>query len=140
MAEAYDPHKRPEDVGSESPASEEAKEQGRTGHSGGPREAKPGGKSHQPAQTSGRRPTRHEQPPTERKSFSPEESPSAQGDGEPSPETLKKRQAQRGIAPRSGSHSAHGERTEEEGRKGPPSGEHARHGRQHVPGRGDRSS
>lgn len=137
MAGPYDPDREPEDIGSESPASEEAKEQRRAGQRGGPQQAKTPGRGRQPPQTSGRRPARHEQPPKERKRFSPEESPSAQGDGEPSPETLKRRQGQQGIEPKSGSHSAHGERAEEEARKGPPRDEHARHGRQHVPGRGD---
>lgn len=140
MAEAYDPYREPKDIGSESPASEEAKEQGRTGQSGGPQQAKTPGKGKQPAQTSGRRSSEHEQEPTVRKHFDPEESPSAQGEGKPSPETLKKRQAEQGIEPKSGSHSAHGERTEEEAQKGPPHDAHTRHGRQHVPGRGDRAS
>lgn len=135
MTEADEPHREPEDIGSESPGSEEAQEQNRTGAAGGPREAKQRGKRSQPAQTSGRRSTRHEQEPEQRKHFTEEERPSAQGRGEPSPETLKRRSAQQGIEPKSGSHRAHGERTEEEAQKGPPDDEHARHGRQHVPGR-----
>lgn len=74
----------------------------------------------QPPQTSGRRSKRHEQAPTAAKSFTPEESPVEQGEGEPSPERLKARSRLQGIEPRSGSHRARGERTEETGAQGPP--------------------
>ena len=134
MTDANDPYRKPKDIGSESPGGEEAREQTRSGEAGGPREAKQPGKGPQPAQTSGRRSARREPEPERRKHFTEEERPSAQADGEPSPETLKRRSSQQGIEPKSGSHGARTERTEEEAQAGPPDDEHARHGRQHVPG------
>lgn len=135
MADAYDPYRRAKDVGADSPGEEEAQEQRRTGESGGPQEARPeDGKPKSPSQTSGRRSARHEQKPEVRKHFTEEERPSAQGEGEPSPESLKKRPSQQGIEPKSGSHGAHTQDAEEEAQRGPPDDEHARHGRQHVPG------
>lgn len=134
MVEPYHPYRKPKDVGSESPASGEAKEQLRTGHRGGPQEDQVPGKTKQPAQESGRRSVRHEPIPTEPKSFAPEENPALQGKGRPSPERLKARSSEQGIEPRSGSHRAHGERTEERAMQGEPDRGHARHGRQRVPG------
>ncbi len=138
MPGPYHPYREPEDVGSESPASGEAKEQDIGGARGGPQQPKQRGKAKQPAQESGRRSARHLQPPVERKSFAPEENPAEQGTGEPSPQRLKERPSLQGIEPRSGSHGAHGERTEERAQQGPPAHGHTRHGRQHVPGRPER--
>lgn len=97
MEDAYDPYKRPKDLGKESPASGEAKEQSISGTRGGPQQSRPRGTPKQPAQTSGRRSKRHEQAPKARKSFAPDEDPSEQGEGEPSAETIKKRSDQQGI-------------------------------------------
>lgn len=135
MSDRKNPHRKPQHVGSDSPGEEEAREQVSAGERGGPQEAKqPPVTPDQPAQTSGRRSARHEQAPRERKHFTEEERPSAQRDGEPSPDSLKKGPAQRGIGAKSGSHGAHTERTEEEAQKGPPADEHTRHGRQRVSG------
>src|SRR5690606_23685401 len=101
MTASFDPDRRPEDIGADSPASGEAKRQSIAGARGGPRQAQPRGKERQPPQSSGRRSKRHEHLPTARKSFSPEEDPSLQGRGGPSPEMIAR--SQQGIEPRSGS-------------------------------------
>jgi hypothetical protein len=138
MVEPYDPYKKPQDIGAGSPASGEAKRQGISGARGGPRQARTRGISKQPAQTSGRRSVRHQQAPMQRKSFAPEENPAEQGTGEPSPERLRARSREQGIEPRSGSHAAHGERTQERSIQGPPDAGHTRYGRQKVPGQPER--
>lgn len=134
MPGPYDPYREPEDIGSESPATGEAKAQSISGARGGPRQPKTPGKPKQPAQDSGRRSARHQTRPTARKGFARGESPAAQGTGKPRPARLRARDAAQGIEPRSGSHRAHGERTEERGQQGPPDHGHTRHGRQRVPG------
>jgi hypothetical protein len=132
MTPSRDPHRKPQDIGKDSPATGEAKRQSITGDKGGPRSAQIRGKGKQPPQSSGRRSKRHEQAPTEAKSFTPEENPVEQGEGEPSPERLKARSRIQGLEPRSGSHQAQGERTEETGMEGPPAhGRTPREGRQH---------
>jgi hypothetical protein len=131
MAEGYDPNKKAEDVGSESPTSEEAQQQGMSGDKGG-QQARTQGTAKQPAQASGRRPSEREQDPEVRSGFPAGQAPSEQGDGEPSPHVIA--QHQQGIGRQSGSHSAHGERSEEAAQAGEPEGEHTRHGRQSVPG------
>lgn len=136
MTEPFDPNRKPQDIGSASPASGEAKRQSIAGARGGPRQARTRGAGRQPPQASGRRSKRHEHRPTARKSFAPEEDPSMQGRGKPSPETIARRQ--QGIEPRSGSHSAHDERIEELGQQGPPDRGHTRAGRQRVPGQPNR--
>ncbi len=109
----------PKDLGSRSPVSEEAKEQNAAGQRGGPRAPKEQPeKQKQPPQTSGRRGAQHEQPPQERRSFEPGQAPSEQGEGSPKPGTVAKEQGQQGVKRQSGSHSAKGERTEEEAQKG----------------------
>lgn len=141
MPGPFDPYREPRDVGAESPASGSAKKQNISGARGGPRQAGQRGKGKQPAQTSGRRSARHQQRPTERKSFPPDEDPDLQGTGRPRPDRLRTRSNIQGIGARSGSHAAQGERTEEIAREGPPHGEHARHGRQRArgaPGRPER--
>ncbi|HEX7048661.1 MAG TPA: hypothetical protein VF188_00495 [Longimicrobiales bacterium] len=138
MVGPYHPYREPEDIGSDSPATGEAKSQRISGIRGGPRQARTRGKGRQPPQESGRRSARHEQIPTEPKSFAPEEDPSRQGTGAPSPERLAARSRQQGITPRSGMHRAHGETTEAEAQQGPPAHGHTRHGRQRVPGRPER--
>jgi len=137
MRDRSERRRKPEDVGGESPVTEEVKEQRVSGLSGGPRARRQAPKvPPQPPQESGRRPVRHEHVPTARKSFSEEERPSAQGDGPPDPESLKRRSSLRGIEPRSGSHGSHGERTEEEARRGAPRlGDSAWRGRQGAPGK-----
>lgn len=138
MVEPKRPYREPEDIGTDSPAQGEAKRQSIAGFKGGPRSAKIRGVGKQPAQSSGRRPHRHEQAPAAAKSFTPEENPAEQGEGEASPERLKARSRLQGIEPRSGSHRARGERTSEIGQQGAPAhGQTPRGGgRQHVPGRG----
>lgn len=124
------------DVGSRSPASEEAKEQRHAGEQSGPRAAQsPGSGQQQPPQGSQR--VSNRQPPEVRRHYAEGEAPSEQGaGGERSAEVIARQQ--QGIEPESGSHSAHGEHTEQAATSGEPEGEHTRHGRQHVPG--DRSS
>lgn len=134
----YDPHKRPSELGSRSPGSEEAKDQNYAGDRGADQGTRTRGVPKQPAQESGRRNANKEQLPEERKHFEAGHAPSEQGEGKPSPESLKARQNLRGIGTQSGSHHAHGERTEEIGETGGPDEGHTRHGRQHVPGRGKR--
>lgn len=121
--------------GSRSPASEEARTQEMSGARGAEAEQTPGtGK--QPAQASNRRGARHEQEPEARKGFPEGQAPAEQGDGDPSPSTIRDRQ--QGIEAGSGSHGAHTERSEEAAQRGAPKGEHTRHGREDVPARGDR--
>ncbi|HEX2091091.1 MAG TPA: hypothetical protein VHG28_01770 [Longimicrobiaceae bacterium] len=135
MAQGHDPYRKPQDVGSDSPASREAKEQGMSGTRGGARAAQdPDPTPGQPAQASGRRGAQHEQPPEERKNFAPGQAPSEQGEKDhPSPHVIA--QHQQGIEGRSGSSGgAHGNRAEEESQHGEPRGGHARHGREHLPG------
>ncbi len=135
---ADDQNRKATELGSRSPASEEAKEQGASGQRGGPREGQnPSMTPDQPAQASGR--AGGQEPPQERKSFPPGQAPSEQGEGEPGPEQIAKHQ--QGIGRQSGSHSAHGERQEEEAQRGEPQEGHTRaasHGRQSVPGQGPR--
>ncbi len=137
---AEESNRKPTELGSRSPASEEAKEQGASGQRGGPREARnPDMTPDQPAQVSGRRGGRHQEPPLERKSFAPGQAPSEQGEGGPSPEQIARHQ--QGIGRQSGSHSAQGERQQEEAQRGSPQEGHTRaasHGRQSVPGQGRR--
>ncbi|MFS8638806.1 MAG: hypothetical protein FWJ74_12005 [Gemmatimonadota bacterium] len=97
MPGPYDPYRKPEDVGAESPASGSAKEQSIAGARGGPRQARQRGKGKQPAQTSGRRSARHHHRPTARKSFAPHEDPDLQGTGRPRPGTLREDPSLRGI-------------------------------------------
>jgi hypothetical protein len=115
MADTQNSNTNSRRPGSSSPASEEAQQQGMSGARGAEAEQTEGvGK--QPAQASGRRSAEHEQEPDERKGFTPSQAPSAQGDGDPGPEQIAEHQ--QGIRRQSGSHSAHGERSEEEARKG----------------------
>lgn len=136
MAQGNDPYRKPQDVGSESPASEEAKQQGMSGDRGASAAQSPDSRPGQPAQASGRRGAEHRQEPEVRKHFPEGHAPSEQGSKEhPSPHVIA--QHQQGIEGQSGSRSAHGNRTEEEAQRGEPSGEHARGSRQHVPASGD---
>ncbi len=102
MPGPYDPYRKPEDVGAESPASGSAKEQLISGARGGPRQARSRGKGKQPPQNSGRRSARHLHRPAEPKSFAPDEDPDLQGTGRPSPESLRRRSSLRGLDPRGG--------------------------------------
>ena len=129
------------EVGSGSPGSEEAQQQNASGTRGGAQGDRPSPETpDQPPQGTQRRSAQHEQDPTQRKSFPPGHAPSEQGEGTPSPESIKEHQQGMlgGRGQQSGSHSAHGERNEEVSQSGPPSDEHARHGRQDLPG--DRGS
>lgn len=105
MAEPREPNKRAKDVGSDSPASKEAAEQTKSGMEGAPRgEGEAGGSDRQPPQSSGRSGPGPE--PYATKSFDDENRPSAQGDGDASPENIKERDNVQGegrnTAPRTG--------------------------------------
>jgi len=98
MPGPYDPYRRPRDVGSESPASGEAKQQDASGPRGGPQEKQRAPQApKQPAQASGRRAARHQQRPAERKTFTRAENPSRQGRGKPNLERIKQRSRLRGL-------------------------------------------
>jgi hypothetical protein len=132
MADATERDEGSRQPGSGSPASEEAKRQGMSGNAGAQAE-RTEGTGKQPAQASNRRSAQHEELPEERKSFAPGQAPSEQGDkSHPSPEQIK--QNQQGIGRQSGSHAGQGDRSEELAQGGEPRGEHARHGRQNLPG------
>lgn len=133
MNENRESQRKPQDIGRDSPASEEAKKQGMSGDRGA-QEGKVEGTQRQPPQGSNRSPVaRFQQPAEERKHFAPGQAPSEQGEKEhPSPDMI--RQNQQGAQPRSGSHSAKGERVEEEAQRGDPGGEHTREGRQSTGG------
>lgn len=134
MAQGSDQYRKPQDVGSRSPAGEEAKEQGMSGARGGPGAARePDPRPGQPAQASGRRGARHEQAGEARKGFPAGQAPSEQGEKDhPSPHVIAEHQ--QGVEPQSAAHTAHGKRTEEEAQRGEPAEEHTRDGRQSVPG------
>jgi hypothetical protein len=120
-------------IGRDSPGSEEANEQGMSGKRGA-EQARIPGMEKQPEQGSTRSPAaRHEQEPERTKHFEAGHAPSEQGEKEHrSPEVV--REHQMGAHPKSGSHSAHGERTEEEAQRGEPETTHTRAGRQKTPG------
>lgn len=133
MAGEAENQRKPQDAGSRSPASEEAKEQGLSGRAG-VREATTGADGDQPPQGSGRSPgAANEQPREARKHFEPGAAPSEQGEkGHPSPEKI--REHQQGIGRQSGSHRAGPDRSEEVAEQGEPDEDHTRHGRQTTPG------
>lgn len=120
-------------IGRDSPGSKEADEQGMTGRRGA-EEAQVQRTREQPEQGSNRSPAGGHQPEPERtKHFDAGHAPSEQGEKEHrSPQVVKEHQM--GAHPRSGSHSAHGERTEEESQRGEPDTTHTRQGRQTAPG------
>lgn len=125
-----DENRSPKDLGSRSPASEEAKQQSMAGDRGA--EAEGGEPQQQPPQISNRRGPEHRTPPQVRKGFPEGEAPSEQGEkGSRSPEMIARNQ--QGIGARSGK-SAGGDRSEEEAVAGEPTGEHTRGGRQSIPG------
>ena len=126
-------HRKAKDLGSESPASQEAQSQGMAGTRGAEASGTPGVQA-QPEQGSNRSPAaRHNQEPEVRKGFAPGQAPSEQGEKDhPSPHVIA--QHQQGTEPRSGSHGVRGDRSEEEAQRGGPGGEHTRHGRQGTPG------
>jgi hypothetical protein len=106
-------NKRAADVGSDSPASEEAREQTRSGVQGAARgEGQEGGSDQQPAQSSGRSGPGPE--PGARKRYDAGERPSEQGDGDPSPESVKRESGLHGHKGQSGSRAAGQSRGEDE--------------------------
>jgi hypothetical protein len=111
----------------------EAQEQHHRGEQGGPRAEQMEGAGGQPRQ--GDRRTETSRTPPEDESFGEGSAPSEQGRGAPRAQTIARHQ--QGIGRQSGSHSAHGDDVQEQSVRGEPQGEHARDGRQHVPG--DRS-
>lgn len=137
MAEENNEYRDAKDLGSRSPASDEAKQQNASGQRGGPRsEGQRSDSDHQVPQTSGRRGAQHEEGPEERKHFEAGQAPSEQGETDhPSPHVIA--QGQQGIGGQSASHGAHREQSEEEAQGGSPQGthtRHAQHGRQQMPG------
>jgi hypothetical protein len=105
--------KRAADVGSDSPASKEAKEQTRSGMQGAARgEGQEGGGDRQPAQPSGRSGRGPE--PGARKQYEAGERPSEQGEGDPSPETAKRDSGLQGHKGQSGSRVTGQSRGEDE--------------------------
>lgn len=131
MKRENDRNDRGREVGSRSPASREAQEQGLAGS----RSARTPEQDSQPAQASGRSGGGHRQEPEIRRSFPEGQAPSEQGEKEhPSPHVIARQQ--QGIGSQSGSRAG-GTDSEEQAQRGEPSGEHARHGRQKVPGSGD---
>ncbi|HEX8696171.1 MAG TPA: hypothetical protein VF746_27385 [Longimicrobium sp.] len=122
----------PDEPGSRSPASREAKEQGMSGHQGGPRseQAEGSGESRQAAQGTQRVENPHE--PEVRKGFAAGQAPSEQGRGSPKPDTIAEHQ--QGIGAKSGSTGAHDTTSAEEAARGEPHDTHVRDGRQHTPG------
>ena len=134
MAQAHNPDKRPDDVGSRSPGSEEAREQGMSGNQG-PQAGQMEGTGRQPPQGSDRAPAaRHQQPAEERKHFAPGHAPSEQGEKDhPSPDVIA--QHQQGLGRQSGSHAGSvGDRSQEEATSGEPRAGHTRDGRTETPG------
>lgn len=119
-----------DEPGSRSPASQEAKEQGMSGHQGGPRAGQDSGTEGSSPQ--GSRRVENDTQHGERKGFEAGHAPSEQGRGSPRPDTIAEHQ--QGMKGQSGSHGAHGERSEESSTRGEPADEHVRHGRQHTPG------
>jgi hypothetical protein len=117
-------------------SSRESTEQGRSGRRGAEAE-KEEGTGKQPRQGSNRVEAAGDQEP--KHTFEEGRAPSEQGDGNPSPETIKRNQ--QGLAGggtgQSGSHGSRGDRSEESAEAGSPREEHTRHGRQSTPG--DRS-
>lgn len=106
-------NERARDVGSDSAASEEAKEQTRSGVQGAPRGVgETGGTDRQPPQSSGRSGRGPE--PGARKHFEAGERPSDQGDGAPSPEQASESHGQHGQKRQSGSRAAGQARGEDE--------------------------
>lgn len=134
MAEQNDQNRDARDLGSRSPASEEAQQQNASGQRGGPRaEQTPAETQDQVAQTSGRRGAQHRDPASERKSFAPGQAPSEQGEqGSPSPEQIAKNQ--QGIGGQGGAHGAHGDQSQGVAQRGEPYGDHTRNGRETMPG------
>lgn len=120
-------------IGRDSPGSEEANEQGMSGRRGA-EEAQIRGMQEQPEQGSNRSPAAgHQQEPERAKHFEAGHAPSEQGEQEHrSPQVIKEHQM--GAHPKSGSHSAHAERIEEEAQRGEPDTTHTRAGRQKTPG------
>lgn len=132
MAAGNDSNRNTRDIGSDSPASEEAKEQGMSGNKGAQSEQMAGAGG-QPSQASNRRNEQKEPLPEQRRDFAPGHAPSEQGETDhPSPHVIA--QHQQGIGRQSGSHGAQGDRSTERAMAGEPREEHTRQGRQSVPG------
>lgn len=90
------------DIGSDSPASEEAKEQRRTGMQGAPEgEGEKGGTDRQPPQSSGR--GGRGPAARARKGYDEANAPSRQGDGDPSPHRISGSPGQQGQKQKPGS-------------------------------------
>jgi hypothetical protein len=128
-------HRTPKDVGSDSPASESAKQQRMSGTSGGPQASGERGSGKQPPQTSGRRDPAHEHEGTVRKGYDAAQDPEKQGDGDPGPEQLKDSPSMQGHGGAGGgSRGASAEDTTERSHAGEPQGERTTGGRQKEPG------
>jgi hypothetical protein len=129
--------KNAKDVGSDSPASESAKQQRMSGTSGGAQasgESSSSGGS-QPPQTSGRRDPAHEHDATVRKGYEAAEEPEKQGDGDPGPDRIAEGSSQQGFGGAGGgTGTGTGGTKQQSAQAGEPQGEHSRSGRQKAPG------
>jgi hypothetical protein len=122
------------DVGSESPASERAKQQRMSGTSGGPQAGREAPRTEkQPPQTSGRRDPAHEHKGSVRKGYEAAEDPEQQGDGDPGPDRIRKASSQQGHGGAGGG-TGGGSTAGERAQAGEPKGAHTRSGRQRTPG------
>jgi hypothetical protein len=123
------------DVGSQSPASESAKQQRMSGTSGGPQAGREAPRTEkQPPQTSGRRDPAHEHEGTVRKGYEAARDPEKQGDGDPGPDQLRKSSSMQGHGGAGGgSRKATVEEKTEHAQAGEPQGDRAE-GRQREPG------
>jgi hypothetical protein len=92
-----DRNRKPQDIGSDSPASESAKEQRIAGTKGGPQAGRQQPKTpKQPPQTSGRRDPAHEHAGTVRRGYEAARDPERQGDGDPGPGQIAEDPSQQG--------------------------------------------
>jgi hypothetical protein len=95
-----DERRTPKDIGTESPASETAKQQRMSGTSSGPQEGREAPRTEkQPPQTSGRRDPAHEHRGTVRRGYEAAEDPERQGDGDPGPDQVRESEGLQGIDP-----------------------------------------
>jgi hypothetical protein len=104
-------NRKPQDIGSDSPASKSAKEQRIAGTRGGPRAGQQQPETEkQPPQTSGRRDPAHEHTASVRKGYDAAQDPESQGDGDPGPDQVREQSSQQG-------HGGHGATGRDAGKK-----------------------
>jgi hypothetical protein len=130
-----DERRTPKDVGTDSPASETAKQQRMSGTSSGPQEGRESPRTEkQPPQTSGRRDPAHEHRGTVRRGYEAAEDPERQGDGDPGPDQIRKSPDMQGIGGSGAGGQVGADDAESRAQEGEPEGEHTRQGRQKSPG------